>query len=81
MSEPLIISQFAKNSRETVRVSLDEFRGRQLINVRVCVPLSETSGILAPTKAGVALSVALLPQLLHALIEAKELARQKGWLE
>lgn len=81
MSEPHVIAQLPKNSRETLRVSLDEYRGHNLINVRVCVPLSETSGILAPTMAGVSLSIAMLPALSQALIRAEEAAREKGWLE
>lgn len=81
MSEPHVIAQLQKNVRETLRVSLDEYRGHQLINIRVCVPLTESSGIMVPTKAGVSLSVGLLPQLTGALVEAEEAARQKGWLE
>ncbi len=31
---PIIVGEWARNSRETIRVSLDEFRGRQTIDLR-----------------------------------------------
>jgi hypothetical protein len=30
-----LVAQFEKNSKEEVRVSIDDFRGRKLINIRV----------------------------------------------
>ena len=45
-----IISKFEKNSKEEVRVSVDEFRGRKLINIRVYY--KDPTGEWLPGKQG-----------------------------
>jgi hypothetical protein len=39
MTSPIVIRIIAKNSRESVRIALDEFRGLDLIDVRVLAKL------------------------------------------
>ena len=39
-----LIAQFEKNSKEEVRVSLDDFRGRKIINMRVYYRSDMVSG-------------------------------------
>lgn len=80
MSEPVIIASLEKNRTERLRVALDEFRGRQLLDLRVTVELSSSSGIQTPTKKGVSIGVHLLPELRRSLAEAEEEARKLGWL-
>jgi len=49
MSE--FISQVAKNARETVFLSLSEFKGHRLIDIRVHVP-GDQEGDWVPTRKG-----------------------------
>jgi hypothetical protein len=78
MSAPEIIASLEKNSRERVRVALDEYQGVKLIDIRITTELSQGTGIQAPTKKGVALNVAKLPELIDALQQAERRARELG---
>ena len=50
-----LIAQFEKNATEVVRVSLREFRGRKLVDVRVYY--TDDAGEYRPTRKGVSLAV------------------------
>ena len=50
-----LIAQFEKNATEVVRVSLREFRGRKLVDVRVYY--TDDEGEYRPTRKGISLSV------------------------
>lgn len=50
-----LIAQFEKNATEVVRISLTEFRGRQLIDVRVYY--TDDEGEYRPTRKGISLAV------------------------
>lgn len=75
------IAIIEKNSLEEVRVTLDEYSGHQLIDVRVYADFKtgnvETRG---PTKKGVSLNIAKLPELLDGLSLAMEVAQRRGLL-
>ena len=60
-----LIEQFEKNATEVVRVSLTEYHGRKLIDVRVYY--SDSEGQYRPTKKGVSLSVDVYPDFKRAL--------------
>lgn len=77
---PLIVAMLAKNARESVRVALDEFRGHNLLDIRVVVPLAAHAAIMAPTAKGVSINVALIPDLRAALADAEAQAIKLGWL-
>jgi hypothetical protein len=66
-----IIAWLPKNRREQVRVALDRYRGADLIDVRVCVELTSTTGRLMPTSKGVSLKIEQLPELIEALEAAR----------
>jgi len=80
-SAPDVIATFAKNSREILRVALDNYRGHDLVDLRVCAPLAEHADTLIPTKSGVSLRVHLLPELIRGLQAAELEARARGVLE
>lgn len=80
MAETVVIRSLDKNTREKLRVALDEYRGTRLLDLRVTVELTSSSGIQTPTKKGVAINVALLPQLRQALADAEVKARELGWM-
>lgn len=75
--EPLAV--IAKNTREDIRIVLDEYAGRQLVDVRTWSDF--TTGPIenrGPTKKGVSLSVDKLPDLIAGLEAALAEARRRG---
>jgi hypothetical protein len=81
MSSPIVIASLDKNRAEQLRVALDEFRGHRLLDLRVTVELTTSSGIQTPTKKGVSVGVHMIPELRLALAEAEAQARERGWLQ
>ena len=65
-----IIGEFAKNSREVVRVVVGEFKGHQLCHVRIWATAPD--GALIPTRAGVAIRLELVPELVEMLHQANK---------
>ena len=78
MSE--IISQLTKNAREVVFLSLSEFKGHRLIDIRVHVPGDE-EGDWVPTRKGVSLAVALYPAFKQALVQLEQALIKQGLLD
>lgn len=78
MSE--IISQITKNAREVVFLSLSEFKGRRLIDIRVHVP-GDGEGDWVPTRKGVSLSVGLYPAFKQALVQMEQALIKQGLLD
>jgi Transcriptional Coactivator p15 (PC4) len=78
MSGPIAI--IPKNQREEIRIELSEFKGYDLINLRVWAQPRNGDGERIPTKAGIACKVALLPELIRALQSAETEARGLGLL-
>ena len=70
-----LIAQFEKNATEVVRVSLTEYRGRKLVDVRV--HYSDDAGEYRPTKKGVSLSVDVYPDLKRALLELEKVMLER----
>jgi len=54
-----------KNAREEIRITLDDFKGHQLVNLRVWFDAG--NGDYRPGKQGVAFRLDLLPEVLKAL--------------
>ena len=78
MSE--IISQITKNAREVVFLSLSEFKGRRLIDIRVHVP-GDQEGDWVPTRKGVSLAVGLYPAFKQALVQLEQALIKQGLLD
>jgi hypothetical protein len=70
-----LIAQFDKNATEVVRVSLTEYRGRKLVDVRVYY--SDDEGQYHPTKKGVSLSVDVYPDFKRALLELEKILLER----
>lgn len=60
-----LIAQFEKNATEVVRVSITEFRGRKLIDLRVYY--TDDEGEYRPTRKGISISVDGYPEFRHAI--------------
>ncbi|MCX5892999.1 MAG: transcriptional coactivator p15/PC4 family protein [Deltaproteobacteria bacterium] len=78
MSE--VISQISKNAREVVFLSLSEFKGRKLIDIRVHVP-GDQEGDWVPTRKGVSLAVTLYPAFKQGLAQLEKALIQQGLLD
>lgn len=74
-----VVATLQKNAIEEVHVTLDEYNGAQLIDIRVFTQY-RTTGEIGPTKKGVSLKLELLPQLVEALRQAETKARSQGLL-
>lgn len=76
---PIMVAEITKNSSEAVRVVLDTFKGHQLVDLRVFATFSAAS-VPMPTKKGLSVNVALIPDLIEALQQAHEKAVSLGWI-
>jgi Transcriptional Coactivator p15 (PC4) len=65
-----VIARFEKNSREEVWVSLDDFHGKKLINLRV--HYRSEGGEWLPGKQGLAVSVDRYRDLAEAILKIGE---------
>ena len=62
------IYEFEKNSAETVRTSISEFKGRLYVDFRVwSAGAADSLGEVRPTKKGLTISTEILPDLLKAV--------------
>lgn len=71
-----LVSEFQKNARETVRVRLTTYQGRDLIDIR-CFYKDPETGEMKPGK-GIALRRELLPQLKEAISKAEDMASENA---
>jgi hypothetical protein len=73
----MIIYEFDRNSIEKVRISLEEFKGKKLIHIRIFEDYKDGKGY-RPTTKGVAIDVSLASELrkgidrLFAKVEMEE---------
>ncbi|MBI4595119.1 MAG: transcriptional coactivator p15/PC4 family protein [Candidatus Tectomicrobia bacterium] len=73
------IASFTKNSSEEVRITLEEFKGHKLLDLRVWY--EDDNGEKKPTKKGISISTTLFPELKAALEKAEAVLREKGLIE
>jgi len=73
-----VVAKFEKNSREEVWVSVDDFRGRKIISLRV--HYRSESGDWLPGKQGLALSVDKYRDLAEAVLKLGEKMQADGLL-
>jgi hypothetical protein len=66
-SEGVVITTFEKNKKEEVRVSVEAFHGRKLINIRVYY--KDDDGTMKPGKQGIAMAVDRYKDLAGAILE------------
>ncbi len=75
MSE--VIASFEKNSFEEVRISLTEFKGKKLIDIRVYYQ-PEGEEEMRPTKKGITISPEKFPELQKGLATLEKALKEKG---
>ena len=69
------ISTFAKNKFQEVRVGIREFKGNDLVDIRIWTQTQGSPEMVATAK-GVAINIALLPQLMKALQEVEKVLKE-----
>ncbi|MBM4287905.1 MAG: hypothetical protein FJ135_07110 [Deltaproteobacteria bacterium] len=73
------VCEVPKNSRETIRFRLGEFKGRKFIDMRVYAKGDGKDP--APTRKGLAVSPHLWPQFRAALAQVEAAMVEVGWLD
>lgn len=73
--QDVLVATIPKNGREEIRVSLTEFKGYDLVNMRVWFRTDE--GDMRPGKAGLAFRVEKLSDLIQALQQAQRAAEAR----
>ena len=77
-ADTTIIAKIRKNNSEEVRVALSEYRGVQLVDVRVFAELPDSAGERVATRKGVCMSIAKIGDLITALQDAHVEAVRRG---
>ena len=76
------IATIEKNRSEELRVALKEFKDRHYLDIRTYIePYADDGQGKVPTKKGVTVPLAKLPELITALQKAEEEARAAGLSE
>lgn len=75
----MLIADIVKNAHEFLRIELNEFRGHQLISLRVYVKPDHANAPV-PTPKGVTCAITMLPDILAALRKAEGEAQRQGIL-
>lgn len=73
-----VIASFAKNSFEEVRISLTEFKGKELIDLRVYYQPDGEEEEMRPTKKGITISSEKFPELKKGLLALEKVLQEKG---
>jgi hypothetical protein len=71
-----LIAQFEKNKKEEVRISVETFHGRQIINIRVYY--KDDDGTFKPGKQGIAVTIDRYKDLAGAILELGQHLKSKG---
>jgi hypothetical protein len=74
-----VIAKFEKNATEQIHVTLREYRGHQLIDLRTYYQAD--NGEWRPTKKGISLSVELFSELKQAIIDLEKLLQERDLIE
>lgn len=76
---PIVVAEWARNNRELIRVALDKYQGRDVLDARVW--WRDEQGKWRPSRSGLTLSVKHLPSLAGGLQAALLRARALGLIE
>ena len=79
MREDILVGRFQKNAREEVRVTLHNYKGNDLLDIRAWY--ADPDGEFKPGKRGLSVRVEKLPILLDLLTEARKKAIDEGMLD
>lgn len=75
MVESIEVARFQKNSVEEVRAQITNYKGHDLIDLRVFVIKENSDGIA--TRKGLTLNVDLLPELKRAVLALEKALKER----
>ena len=73
------VSTFDKNKFEEIRIGVKEYKGFDLIDLRVWVDSKEAGGKV-PTAKGLSMNVELFPQFKNAILELESVLKANNLL-
>jgi hypothetical protein len=76
---PIVVSEWARNNHEIIRVVLDRYNNRETINLRSW--WRDDDGTYKPGRSGLTLAIKHLPALAQGLADALQQARTLGLVE
>ena len=74
------VSILPKNKFQEVRVGVREFKGIDLVDIRIWT-IAQGVDQMVPTAKGVTINVSLLPQLIKALTDTEKILKESKLLE
>lgn len=74
----VLVATVDKNQREQVQISLENFKGHNLVAIRVFYDAG--GGEMKPSKKGLSIRPEMVDDILDGLEAAKVEAEQQGWL-
>ena len=74
------VSVFPKNKFQEVHVVIREFKGNDLVDIRIWT-IVQGLDQMVPTAKGVTINIHLLPQLIKALEDAEKILKTNKMLE
>ena len=77
-AEPIVVGEFEKNAKDTLRVTLSQYNGTDLISLRLYY--KDKDGNLKPGKDGISLKVEQFPLLARILADAGSRLKDIGLL-
>lgn len=81
MSAPSeVVATIRKNANEELRISVSQFHGHTLADVRVFVPVAALDCMTA-TKKGISVRIDMIDEVIAGLQDAKARATALGWWE
>ena len=75
----LIVGRFSKNKYEEVRVQIKEYRGKDLIDVRVWTDIKGVEEKI-PTTKGVTMNISHFYELKHAILDLEKVLKENNLL-
>jgi len=73
------ITTFKKNKFQEIRVGVREFKGNDLVDIRVWT-MTQGSDSMVPTAKGVSLNINLLSELRKAIDEVEKVLQENGMI-
>jgi len=74
---PVVVAKLPMNTEEELRVSLDDLRGKPVVDLRIFATFT-LARVHMPTKKGVSVGIERIPDLIEALSRALSEARHSG---
>lgn len=71
----MLIGEVAKNTRERIRVSVEEYKGHTFIDLRTYYEASE--GEWKPTPKGIVLTQSIIDEVMDLLTQGREAQRRR----